>query len=45
MLELIGEVSIIPKVENTPVTVEHMDDSIGDEGLPISVIINGKIQY
>lgn len=45
LLEPIGEVSIIPKVENTPVTVEHMEISIDDEGLPISVIIDGKIQY
>ncbi|KAA9012534.1 DUF421 domain-containing protein [Niallia endozanthoxylica] len=45
MLEPIGEVSIIPKAENTPVTVQHMEISIDDEGLPISVIIDGKIQY
>lgn len=45
ILEPIGEVSIIPKVENTPVTVQHLEISIDDEGLPISVIIDGKIQY
>ncbi|WP_199872935.1 DUF421 domain-containing protein [Inediibacterium massiliense] len=44
ILEPIGAISIIPKVENTPVTVEHMNISIDDEGLPISVIIDGKIQ-
>lgn len=44
MLEPIGEVSIIPKVENTPVTVEHLNLTIDDEGLPISVIVDGKIQ-
>ncbi|MBN8210530.1 DUF421 domain-containing protein [Bacillus sp. NTK071] len=44
MLEPIGEVSIIPKVENTPVTVQHLEISIDDEGLPISVVIDGKIQ-
>ena len=44
MLEPIGEVSIIPKVENTPVTVEHLNLNIDDEGLPISVIVDGKIQ-
>ena len=44
MLEPIGEVSIIPKVENTPVTVEHLNLRIDDEGLPISVIVDGKIQ-
>ena len=44
MLEPIGEVSIIPKVENTPVTVEHLKLKIDDEGLPISVIVDGKIQ-
>jgi uncharacterized membrane protein YcaP (DUF421 family) len=45
MLEPIGEVSVIPKSENTPVTVQHLEISIDDEGLPISVIIDGKIQY
>lgn len=44
LLEPIGEVSIIPKVENTPVTVQHLEISIDDQGLPISVIIDGKIQ-
>ena len=45
MLEPIGEVSVIPKAENTPVTVQHLEISIDDEGLPISVIIDGTIQY
>ncbi|HZG73019.1 MAG TPA: DUF421 domain-containing protein [Chondromyces sp.] len=45
LLEPIGEISIIPKTENTPVTVEHLKISIDDEGLPISVIVDGKIQY
>lgn len=45
LLEPIGEVSIIPKSENTPVTVQHLNISIDDEGLPITVIIDGKIQY
>ncbi|MFI8686803.1 DUF421 domain-containing protein [Rossellomorea sp. NPDC077527] len=44
MLEPIGEVSVIPKVENTPVTVQHLNLNIDDEGLPISVIVDGKIQ-
>ncbi|MFZ5965654.1 MAG: DUF421 domain-containing protein [Bacillota bacterium] len=44
ILEPIGEMSIIPKVENTPVTVQHLKISINDEGLPIAVIIDGKIQ-
>ncbi|MFE8699877.1 DUF421 domain-containing protein [Cytobacillus sp. FJAT-54145] len=44
LLEPIGEVSVIPKPENTPVTVQHLEISIDDEGLPISVIIDGKIQ-
>ena len=44
ILEPIGEISIIPKPENTPVTVQHLEISIDDEGLPISVIIDGKIQ-
>ncbi|MFB4169044.1 DUF421 domain-containing protein [Virgibacillus sp. JSM 102003] len=45
LLEPIGEISVIPKSENTPVTVQHFEISIDDEGLPISVIIDGKIQY
>lgn len=44
VLEPIGEVSIIPKVENTPVTIQHLNLKIDDEGLPISVIIDGRIQ-
>ncbi len=45
LLEPIGEVSVIPKTENTPVTIQHLEISIEDEGLPISVIIDGKIQF
>lgn len=44
LLEPIGEVSVIPKAQNSPVTVEHMNIQIDDEGLPISVIIDGRIQ-
>ncbi|EFV74792.1 MULTISPECIES: DUF421 domain-containing protein [Cytobacillus] len=44
ILEPIGEVSIIPKVANTPVTIEHLNISIQDEGLPIAVIVDGRIQ-
>jgi uncharacterized membrane protein YcaP (DUF421 family) len=44
ILEPIGEVSIITKAENTPVTVKHLEISIDDEGFPISVIIDGRIQ-
>ncbi len=44
ILEPIGQISVIPKVENTPVTVQHLHINIDDEGLPISVIIDGKIQ-
>jgi len=42
--EPIGEVSIIPKAENTPVIVQHLEIPIKDEGLPIAVIIDGRIQ-
>ncbi|MET3699102.1 uncharacterized membrane protein YcaP [Bacillus oleivorans] len=45
LLEPIGEVSVIPKAENTPVTVGHMNIQIEDEGLPIAVIVDGRIQY
>lgn len=45
ILEPIGEISIIPKAENTPATVKHLQIPLDDEGLPISVIIDGKIQF
>ncbi|WP_163526857.1 DUF421 domain-containing protein [Halobacillus ihumii] len=44
LLEPIGELSVIPTAANTPVTVEHMNITIQDEGLPIAVIVDGKIQ-
>lgn len=44
ILEPIGEVSVIPKAEHTPVTIQHLELEIDDDGLPISVIIDGKIQ-
>ncbi|RSK52965.1 DUF421 domain-containing protein [Bacillus canaveralius] len=44
VLEPIGEISIVPKTENTPVTVDHLNIKIEDEGLPIAVIIDGRIQ-
>lgn len=44
VLEPIGKVSVIPKPENTPTTVEHLNVTIDDQGLPIAVIIDGKIQ-
>ncbi len=44
ILEPIGEISVIAKPENTPVTVKHLQIPIEDEGLPISVIIDRKIQ-
>ncbi len=45
MLEPIGEVSVIPKSDNSPVTVGNLNITIDDEGLPIAVIIDGKTQY
>jgi len=44
ILEPIGEMSIIPKIENTPVTVQHLRISMDEEGLPIAVVIDGHIQ-
>ncbi|WP_079527166.1 DUF421 domain-containing protein [Halobacillus hunanensis] len=44
LLEPIGELSVIPTAANTPVTVEHMNITIQDEGLPIAVIVDGRIQ-
>ncbi|WP_078431122.1 DUF421 domain-containing protein [Metabacillus halosaccharovorans] len=44
ILEPIGEISVIAKPENTPVTVQHMNIPIEDEGLPISVIVDRRIQ-
>ncbi|MCM3587843.1 DUF421 domain-containing protein [Mesobacillus maritimus] len=45
LLEPIGEVSVIPKAENTPVTVQHLQIPIKDEGLPIAVLVDGRIQH
>ncbi|WP_240675771.1 DUF421 domain-containing protein [Ammoniphilus sp. CFH 90114] len=45
VLEPIGEISVIPKSENTPVTVQHLNLDIDDDGMPISVVIDGKIQH
>ncbi|WP_366924020.1 DUF421 domain-containing protein [Metallumcola ferriviriculae] len=44
VLEPIGELSIVPKVENTPVTVGHLGISIKDSGLPIAVVVDGQVQ-
>jgi uncharacterized membrane protein YcaP (DUF421 family) len=44
VLEPIGEISIIPKPANSPVTIEHLNLDYTDEGLPIGVVIDGRIQ-
>ncbi|MCM3671761.1 DUF421 domain-containing protein [Mesobacillus maritimus] len=33
---------MIPKAENTPVTVQHLQIQIRDEGLPIAVLVDGQ---
>ncbi|MFY0544980.1 DUF421 domain-containing protein [Brevibacillus sp. H7] len=45
ILEPTGEISILPRRDVTPVTPRHLDISIEYQGLPISVIIEGKIQH
>lgn len=45
MIEPSGEISIIPKKKAAPVTPEQLGIEVGYEGLPIAVIVEGKIQY
>ena len=44
IVEPVGTVSIIPKASYRPVTPEDLHLNVSYEGLPISVIIDGKIQ-
>ncbi|TFB24051.1 DUF421 domain-containing protein [Filobacillus milosensis] len=45
LLEPNGEISILPKKDKTFVTPSHLDIDVSDPGLPIIVIIEGKIQH
>ncbi len=45
ILEPTGEISILPRKDVIPVTPRHLNIDIEYQGLPISVIIEGKIQY
>jgi uncharacterized membrane protein YcaP (DUF421 family) len=43
ILETTGDLSIIPKSSKRPVIVEDLDLGVKQEGLPITVIIDGRV--
>lgn len=45
LLEPNGDISVLPKKEMSYVTPSHLDLSVVDKGLPLAVIVEGKIQY
>lgn len=45
ILETNGELSIIPKAANRPLTPSDMNLNVQQEELPISIIIDGKVNY
>ncbi len=45
ILETNGDLSVIPKPNKKNITVEDMDIQASYEGLPITLIIDGKINY
>lgn len=45
IIEPSGEISIIPKQAATPVTPEQLGIETAYQGIPVAVIVEGKIQY
>lgn len=45
ILETNGDISVIPKADKMPVTVGDLNLKANYEGLPVSVIIDGRIKY
>ena len=45
ILETNGDLSVLPKVNKRNVAVEDLNLQVSDEGLPVSLIIDGKIDY
>lgn len=45
IMETNGDMSIIPKADKMPVTVGDLNLKTSYEGLPVSVIIDGRIKY
>lgn len=45
ILEPTGDISILPKKDVVAVTPRHLDLEVDYPGLPLSVIIEGRIQY
>lgn len=45
IVEANGELSILPRSENRPITVKDMNLKVNKEGLCANVIIDGKIMY
>ncbi|MBO8173369.1 MAG: DUF421 domain-containing protein [Bacillaceae bacterium] len=44
LLEPTGEISIIPKKDLAPLTPRHLNLNVEYQGLPLSVVVEGKIQ-
>ncbi|HER2169459.1 DUF421 domain-containing protein [Peribacillus phoenicis] len=44
ILEATGEISILPKEELVPITPKHLHMKVKYHGLPIAVVIEGKVQ-
>jgi len=45
ILETNGDLSVIPKTNKRPATVEDLNLNVSYEGLPTSIIIDGRIKY
>ncbi len=45
IIEPSGEISVLPKQEAAPVTPKQLKIDTADQGLPITVILEGKIQH
>ncbi|UFJ39826.1 DUF421 domain-containing protein [Brevibacillus humidisoli] len=44
ILEPTGEISILPREDVIPVTPRHLDMKVEYQGLPIAVVVEGKVQ-
>jgi uncharacterized membrane protein YcaP (DUF421 family) len=45
ILEPTGDISILPKKDVVPVTPRHLNLEVDNPGLPLSVVVEGRIQY
>jgi len=44
ILEPVGDITVLPKKDIGPVTPKHLNIKVDDRGLPIAVVVEGKIQ-